>query len=507
MKPPDRPQIGRTFCLSHRMGEGRGEGCFCSNQSRASLNINTNTSLARRDFLGRLATGLTGVVLTSLMQRDAFAESLPHYPPKAKRVVQLFMNGGASQCDLYDYKPQLIARHGQKFDPGSDERVEASVSTPGAIMKSPFEWAQHGQSGRWVSSALPHLARHVDEMAFLMAMQSKSNVHGPAAYLQTSGFLLPGFPCAGAWVSYALGSLSENVPAFVVLPDARGLPYNGRSAFTSGFLPANHQGTVLNASSPQPITHLQPPLDASHITPASRTDGLALLSDMNAIHALERPDDSRLTARMQSYELAARLQLTAPELLDLRRETDATKEFYGINQPETADFGKRCLMARRMIERGVRFVQVWSGHGGGSDNWDNHANIAKELGSAARSMDKPAAALLADLKARGLLEDTLLVWTTEFGRMPFSQASTGRDHNGGTFVSWFAGAGIKPGVAFGQSDEWSWKAIEGATTSYDFHATILHLLGLNHEKLSFRHSGIDRRLTDVHGRVLEEILA
>ena len=467
-----------------------------------------SSTFTRRDFLGTLSTGLGGIALTSLMQRDAFAAALPHHAPKAKRVIQLFMTGGASQCDLFDYKPQLIARHGQKFDPGSGVRVEATVSVPGALMKSPFEWAQHGRSGRWVSSALPHLARHVDDMAFLMAMQSASNVHGPASYLQTSGFLLPGFPCAGAWISYALGSLADNVPAFVALPDSRGLPYNGRSAFTSGFLPANHQGTIINAAAPQPMTHLQPPAGAKHITPASRADGLALLREMNVAHAGERPDDSRLTARIESYELAARLQLSAPELLDLAGETDATKKLYGLDQSETADFGKRCLLARRMVERGVRFVQVWSGQGGGSDNWDNHGDIPKELSSAARKMDLPAAGLLMDLKARGLLEDTLLVWTTEFGRMPFTQGNTlGRDHNGGTFVSWFAGVGVNPGVAVGQSDEWSWKAVEGVATSYDFHATILHLLGINHEQLTFRHSGIDRRLTDVHGHVVKEILA
>ena len=206
-------------------------------------------------------------------------------------------------------------------------------------------------------------------------------------------------------------------------------------------------------------------------------------------------------------QLAARLQLAAPELLDLSSEGEVTRAFYGMDQPETADFGRRCLLARRMIERGVRFVQVWSGHGGGSANWDNHSDIAKELGAAARGMDLPAAALLSDLRQRGLLEDTLLVWTTEFGRMPFSQGSVGRDHNGGTFVSWFAGAGVKAGSSIGRSDEWSWKAVEGTTTSYDFHATLLHLLGLRHEKLSFRHGGIDRRLTDVHGRVITEILA
>ena len=457
-----------------------------------------NTALTRRDFLGSITTGLGGIALASLFTRDGLlAATPPQFAPKAKRVIQLFMNGGASQCDLFDYKPQLIARHGQAFDPGTGERVEASISTPGAVMRSPFDWARHGASGRWVSSALPHIARQVDDLAFLMAMQSKSNVHGPAAYLQTTGFLLPGFPCLGAWLSHALGSLSDNVPAFVVLPDAKGLPYNNRSAFTSGFLPANHQGTVINAAAPQPISHLQPPANAAHITPESRADGLALLEKMNLAHAAERPGDSQLTARIASYELAARLQLAAPGLLDIAGESDAT----------TDDFGRRCLLARRMIERGVRFVQVWSGQGGGSGNWDNHGNIATELSSIAKTMDQPAAALLADLKARGLLEDTLLIWTTEFGRMPFSQGGTGRDHNGGTFVSWFAGAGVKAGVAHGGSDEWSWKAAAGATTSHDFHATILHLLGIDHEKLTIRHNGIDRRLTDVHGRVIGEVLA
>jgi len=460
-----------------------------------------------------MGSGLGGIALAALLGRgeasggNAALTGGTHHRAKAQRVIQLFMNGGASQCDLFDYKPRLIERHGQPFDPGTGERVEASISVPGAVLKSPYEWAQHGQSGRWVSSALPHTARCVDDLAFLMAMSSSSNVHGPATYLQNTGFVLPGFPTMGAWISYALGSLSDNVPAFVVLPDARGFPYNGRSAFTSGFLPANHQGTVIKSAAPQPITHLHPPGAAKHITPQSRAEGLALLREMNLAHAAEHPGDSRLQARIESYELAARLQLAAPELLDLTDETDATKKLYGLDQPETAGFARNCLHARRMIERGVRFVQVWSGHGGGAKNWDNHTNIADELGFIARSSDQPTAALLIDLKARGLLEDTLLIWTTEFGRMPFSQGGVGRDHNGGTFVSWLAGAGIKPGIAHGQSDEWSWKAIDGVTTCYDFHATILHLLGIDHEKLTVRSSGIDRRLTDVHGKLVRPILA
>lgn len=466
------------------------------------------SSINRRNFLGHTATGLGGIALASLLSKSVNADPIsPHFPPKAKRVIQLFMNGGASQCDLFDYKPELVARHGKPFDPGEGKRVEASVSMPGLVMKSPFSWARHGQCGRYVSSALPHLAKCVDDMAFLMAMKSPSNVHGPATYLQNTGFLLPGFPTMGAWISYGLGSITDNVPAFVVLPDARGFPYNGRSAFTSAFLPANHHGTVVKAGASQPITHLSIPATAKHVTNQSRAEGLALLRELNVAHAAERQDDSRLQARIKSYELAARLQLAAPKLLDLSSESEATKQSYGMDQKETANFGRNCLLARRMVERGVRFVQVWNGHGGGADNWDNHSNISKELGFISKSMDQPAAALLRDLKQRGLLEDTLLVWTTEFGRMPFAQGGVGRDHNGGTFVSWFAGAGIKPGIAHGESDPWSWKAQHDATTCYDFHATILHLLGIDHTRLTFRHNGIDRRLTDVHGHVIREILA
>jgi hypothetical protein len=472
--------------------------------------------LTRRDSLAHMATGLGGVALAALLGRDgALADAPPaadlngglHHRAKVRRVIQLFMTGGASQCDLFDYKPLLAERHGQPFDPGGGARVEASVSVPGSVMKSPFEWAQYGESGRWVSSVFPETAKHVDDLAFLMAMTSKSNVHGPAAYLQTTGFSLPGFPCLGAWISYGLGSLTEDLPAFVVLPDARGLPYNGRSAFTSGFLSMSHQGLAVRASAPQPITHLRPPAWADHVTSESRADGLALLNQLNAAHLADRPGDDRLHARIESYELAARLQTAAPDLLELAGETEATRRSYGLEDPATEGYGRNCLLARRLIERGVRFVQVWCGQGGGASNWDNHGDIAKELSFIARMSDGPTAALIADLKARGLFEDTLLVWTTEFGRMPFAQGSVGRDHNGGTFVSWFAGAGVRAGTAHGESDEWSWKAIRDATTTYDFHATILHLLGIDHERLTFYHNGTRRRLTDVHGRVIGTVLS
>lgn len=476
-----------------------------------------NEQPTRRGFLTSLSSGIGGIALASLMARDQLLADAPkprpefngglHHRAKVRRIIQLFMNGGASQCDMFDYKPRLVELHGQKFDPGAGQRVEASISTPGSVMKSPFTWTKHGECGRWVSSALPHTAKHVDDLAFLGAMTAKSNVHGPAAYLQNTGFTLPGFPCMGAWISYGLGNLQDNVPAFVSLPDTRGLPYNGRSAFSAGFLPANHQGLILRGNAPQPITHLRPPAWANHITPASRTEGLELLNQINLTHAEARPGDTNLLARMQSYEAAAQLQLAAPEMFDMSAESQATKQMYGLNDAATSSFGGNCLLARRMIERGVRFVQVWSGHGGGSGNWDNHTDIPKELAFIAGSSDQPTAALIADLKERGLFDDTLLIWTTEFGRMPFSQGSVGRDHNGGTFVSWFAGAGIKPGVWHGESDEWSWKAVNQVTTCYDFHATILHLLGIDHEKLTFYHNGIQRRLTDVHGHVVKEVLS
>ena len=473
----------------------------------------------RREFLSRLGGGLGGAALAQLLGADRLLGGqseisdlksqipLPHHTPRVKRVIQLFMNGGASQMDLFDHKPALFKHAGEPFNPGNGERVEAATSEPGKVLKPPFEFRRHGQSGRWVSNLLPHLAGCVDDLAFLMAMQSRTNVHGPGSYLMNTGFLLPGFPCFGAWVSYALGSECDNLPSFVVLPDARGLPYNQKGNFSAGFLPVTHQGTVIQAGGPTPIADLRAPSSASYITPASERDGLALLRRLNERHFAAHDGDTRLEARIRAYELAAKMQLSAPEAFALDGETEATRRLYGLDDKVTEEFGRRCLLARRMAERGVRFVQVWSGAGGPTSNWDNHANIAKELPPMCAATDRPIAALLKDLKARGLLDDTLVLWTTEFGRMPFSQGSEGRDHNGGTFVGWMAGGGVKPGVAYGESDEWSWKAARDVTTNYDFHATVLHLLGLDHTKLTFRHNGANRRLTDVHGEVVRQVLA
>jgi hypothetical protein len=472
---------------------------------------------SRRDWLWNVGGGFGGIALAHLLgQTDALGASDGsgsradlngglHHRAKARRVVQLFLNGGMSQMDTFDHKPELVRRHGEVFNPGT--HVEGVTSAPGRLMKSPFAFKQHGESGRWVSAVFPHLAGRVDDLAFLMAMTSRTNVHGPASYLMNTGFLNPGFPCLGAWVSYGLGSLGENLPTFVVLPDPRGLPYNAKGNFSAGFLAMTHQGTVINAAAPEPIPDLFPPASAKFLNSPAEREGLARLAAMNRRHAERHEGDSRLESRIASYELAARMQLAAPEALDLAGESPATRRLYGLEAPETADFGRRCLLARRLLERGVRFVQVWSGAGGASNNWDNHSDIPKELPTIARTVDRPAAALLQDLQARGLLEDTLVVWSTEFGRMPFTQGATGRDHNGGTSVAWLAGGGVKAGVAVGESDPWSWKAAAGATSGYDLHATILHLLGIDHERLSVRHDGIDRRLTDVHGKVIRGVLA
>ncbi|MDX1928175.1 MAG: DUF1501 domain-containing protein [Pirellulaceae bacterium] len=470
--------------------------------------------LSRRNLLQSAASGLGGVALWQLLGNDRVLSDQPqaafngglHHPAKAKRVIQLFMNGGASQMDLFDYKPLLQARHGQKFEPATDERVEAATSVPGNVLGCPFAFAQHGECGRWVSSLLPHLSRHVDEVAVLLSMTSRTNVHGPASYLMNTGFQLPGFPSFGAWVSYGLGTINENLPAFVVLPDARGLPYNQRGNFSAGFLPVSHQGTTIQAHLAEPLHGLHAPANARFVTAKAEQAGLELLAATNRDNAVANDHDPRLEARIRAYELAAKMQLSAPEVFDLSRESQATHRAYGLDNPVTEDFGKRCLLARRMIERGVRVVQVWSGSNGPTGNWDNHGSIIKELPPMTQATDQPTAALLADLKARGLFDDTLLLWNTEFGRMPFSQGSEGRDHNGRAAVGWIAGAGVRPGIAVGETDEWSWKAVRDPISNYDFHATVLHLLGIDHERLTFQHNGANRRLTDVHGHVIQAVL-
>jgi hypothetical protein len=466
---------------------------------------------SRRDWLLRAGAGLGGIALVQLLAREGVLAGGPradldgglHHRARAKRVLQLFMNGGVSQVDTFDHKPELIRRHGQNVDVGISQ---TATGTPGAMMQSPFAWRRHGQCGRWVTDVFPHMARHVDDLAFLMAMTSTTSVHGPASYMQNTGFVMPGFPCMGAWISYGLGALTDDLPAFVVLPDHRGLPYNATGNFSQGFLPAAHQGMVVDPNRAIPIANLEPPAAARGVTAQSEAAGLRLLEALNRDHLADRPGDSRLPARIASYELAARLQLSAPEALDLTAESARTLADYGLDDPTTEGFGRTCLIGRRLIERGVRFVQVWSGMDGAANNWDNHGSIPNQLPPIARSVDRPISALLTDMRQRGLLDDTLVVWTTEFGRMPMTQGATGRDHNGGTFVTWLAGAGVQGGVSHGASDDFGFRAAVNTTSCHDLHATILHLLGIDHEQLTFRHNGIDRRLTDVHGHVIRQIL-
>ena len=471
----------------------------------------------RREFLWHWGGGLGGVALAQMLGQEGLLAQTPkprpefngglHHTARAKRVVQLFMSGAASQVDTFDYKPALIQRSGQAFDPG--EKVELFQSDPGPVMASPWAWAQHGQCGKWVSSLVPHIATQVDEIAFLHSMIAKSNVHGPATFMQNSGFVLPGFPTMGAWLSYGLGGMNDNLPTFVVLPDVRGFPPNGPGNWQAGFLPAAHQATMIRVGRENPIHDLFPPESADYVTAESEKATLSVLEKLNRKHQARSGGDSLLEARIQSYEMAAKLQLSAPEVLDISKESAATRKLYGIDETTTRDFGTRCLIARRLLERGVRFVQVWSGADNGFPrrNWDSHENIAKDHGDMAAGMDQPTAALIRDLKQAGLLEDTIVYWTTEFGRMPCSQGALGRDHNPFAFTSWLAGGGVRGGVSYGASDEWSYKAVENPIYCYDLHATVLHLLGIDHTRLTFRHNGIDRRLTDVHGHVIEDILA
>ena len=446
---------------------------------------------------------------------------MPHFPPKAKRVVQLFMAGAASHIDLFDFKPQLVKRHGEASDFG--EPVEAFQNGLGPWMKPVWDFRPYGQSGKLLSEVVAPLGDVVDRMAFVHNLVGKTGVHSQGTLLQTTGFNRPGFPGMGCWISYGLGSMNDNLPTFVVLPDHRGLGSNGTKNWDSAFLPAQHQGTVIYPGTANPIADLFPAPQGDYITRPGDADGIALAGRLNARHAATRDGDARLDARIRSYELAARMQLAAPEALDLSQEPAHILKLYGLDHgrttfdkeinplEETDYFGRKCLVARRLLERGVRFVQIWSGNDNGFPrrNWDSHEDVKRDHGPLAYGMARGASALIQDLAQRGLLEDTLILWTTEFGRMPSSQGGVGRDHNPYVFTNWLCGGGIKEGISYGPSDEWGYKPLDrdNPTQVYDIHATVLRLLGIDHERLSVRSGGIDRRLTDVHGHVINELLA
>ena len=472
----------------------------------------------RRQFLSSMSTGMTGVALSRLLGAEAKLQ--PHFAPRAKQVLQIFCPGAASHVDLWDHKPMLEKFHGTPM-PGGQTEVSFQGKN-GNLMKSPWAFKPAGKSGKMISSMLPHMAKHVDDMAFIHSMTSRTNTHGPGCIYMNSCFTREGFPSAGSWVSYALGSLSDNLPTFVVLPDHRGFASNGPKNWDSAFLPSQHAGTIIYPGAETPIADLFPHKSGRYISARSDRSGFELLEQLNRKHAAQREEDSRLESRIQSYELAAKMQLAAPEALDLSKETDAMKTMYGIqehrkvwpteiNPEEEADYmGRKCLAARRLLERGVRFVQIWSGNDNGFPrrNWDSHEDVERDHGPLAWGMAKAVSALILDLKQRGLLDETIILWTTEFGRMPSTQGGKGRDHNPYVFTNWLCGGGIKGGVTAGESDQWGYKPLDRAnpTTCYDIHATMMHLLGIDHEKLTVRHNGIDRRLTDVHGHVIRKLM-
>lgn len=478
------------------------------------------TYLSRREWLWHLGGGLGGIALASLLDRDGWLKAEPHHRPRARRVVQLFMAGGASHIDLFDYKPELIKRHGQPSDFG--EHVEAFQNGLGPWLRPVWDFRPYGECGKMLAEPVRALGAVVDEIAFIHNVVGKTGVHSQGTLLQTTGFNVPGFPSVGSWVSYGLGSMNDNLPTFVVLPDHRGLASNGTKNWDAAFLPAQHSGVMMNLQADEPIRDLAPHRLGTFVTNATEPATHRLLAEMNRRHAADR-HDPRLEARIRSYELAARMQLAAPEALDISGETRSTLRLYGLDHlpsswpeeinpaEETAYFARKCLVARRLLERGVRFVQIWSGNDNGFPrrNWDSHEDVQRDHGPLAEGMARGTAALILDLKQRGLLEDTVILWTTEFGRMPSSQGGKGRDHNPYCFTNWLCGGGIRGGVSYGPSDPFGYKPLDRdrPTQVYDIHATLLHLLGIDHTRLTVRHDGIDRRLTDVHGQVIQEILA
>jgi hypothetical protein len=473
------------------------------------MSDNSPRLLPRRHFLWSTAGGIGGLAVAWMLNRQARADSstpVTHFRPRARRVVQIFCAGGVSHIDTFDHKPELEKLHGKTLI-GKGEN-KGFFGQPGNVMKSPYEFQRHGESGHWVSSLLPHLATCVDDLCFIHSMVAKSNNHTPATFQMNSGFTMNGFPSMGAWVSYGLGTENENLPAFVVLPDSRGHPAGGSINWTAGFLPAKHQGVAFRTNSPAAVVDLKTP---DSLSTADRERDMRLLAKIDQAFADAHPAESDFAARLRSYELAARMQLSIPEVTDLSQEPEHIRKLYALEDKRSEGFGRNCLLARRLLERGVRFVQLFNGGAFGSPrtNWDGHENVFENYNVQAATMDQPAAALIKDLKDRGMLDDTLVIWNTEFGRGPATQGigSPGRDHHPDAFTCFLAGAGLKAGFSYGASDEAGYFASENPVTIYDLHATILHLLGLDHEKLTFYHNGINRRLTDVHGRIIQDLIA
>jgi uncharacterized protein DUF1501 len=473
---------------------------------------------SRRDFLFSAGEGIGGLALAHLLNQDGLlaasgCENAPgvtspysakpsHFKPRAKNVISLFMCGGVSHIDTFDPKPALDKYHGQPL-PGEGD-VQVQQGYPGPIMRSPYKFKKYGRAGIDVSELFPHMATMVDDIALVRSAVGRSNDHSISHFEWNTGALIPGFPSYGAWIAYGLGTDNQNLPAFVVVHDHRGGPFNGPNNWGAGYLPAAYQGTVFRASG-DPILDLRPP--AAYMTPEEQRKRIDHLIRLNQQHEERFPGSSELAARIASYELAYRMQGCAPEAVDLAKETEETKRLYGLENKATEPFGRQCLLARRLVERGVRFVQLWSGAyvNDTVDTWDAHNSIVDNHGQHAREVDQPITALITDLKRRGLLDETLVLWHTEFGRMPISQRGVGRDHNPNAFSFWMAGAGIEGGQVIGESDEFGYKVTKQPVSVFDFHATVLHLMGIDHKRLTYFFNGRHMRLTDVHGDVIPQI--
>jgi hypothetical protein len=465
--------------------------------------------LTRRDFLARAGGGFGMLALADLLEQTARADTTPpdpreplaprpgHFPAKAKAVIWLYMYGAPSGIDTFDPKPEIDRRHGQRL-PG---KVDVLFGNPGPLMRSPFSFKQYGQTGAWVSELFPNVAKWVDDLTFLKACTANSNNHAPALLEINTGVTRVGRPSAGSWVTYGLGSVNRNLPGYVVMHDHRSVPVGGPPNWGSGFLPAAYQGVTFRPGK-RPLLYLDRPAGTNASQQRAQLD---LLKAFNERHRAAHPGEAELEGRIESFELAYRMQAEAPEVVSLDGETEATRRLYGMDDPITEPYGSRLLLARRLVERGVRFVQVYSG--GTKANWDAHEALELNHRQRCSETDKPVAGLLQDLKQRGLLKDTLVIWGAEFGRMPISQGSDGRDHNPNAFLMWLAGAGVKPGFSYGASDDIGYMPAKDPVSVHDFHATLLHLLGLDHKRLTYEHDGRSMRLTDVSGRVVEEILA
>ena len=488
--------------------------------------------LQRRRFLVDTGMGLGAIALRHLLAKQdpkpsststkapirpsidpghPYAPRSPHHVPRAKNVVVIFCSGAVSHLDTFDYKPDLIRHHGKPL-PGNEQLITFQ-GEQGALTKSPWQFRQRGQSGKWISDLLPHLGGVADKLCFVHSMQGTTNTHGPGENYMSTGNALDGFPSMGAWVTYALGSDDQDLPAYVAIPDPRGKPQNSVNNWAPGFLPATFQGTDFNTQ--KPIRNLARP---NAISAATDAETRAFLQRLNHRHEARFPGDSELAARIASHELAARMQQTVPDVADLRNEPLHIQKLYGAVSDGTkvgdirAAYARNCILARRLVERGVRFVQLFNGSyqtgGEGVSNWDGHKDLLQQYQQHGMVLDQPTAGLLLDLEQRGLLAETLVVWCTEFGRMPtFQKGALGRDHNPEGFTCWLAGAGVQHGYSHGATDEFGYRAIDDIVTVHDFHATILHLLGLDHERLTFYHNGLERRLTDVAGRVVRQLLA